>query len=209
MIKIENLSKKFGENIVIKDFSYEITDGAMVAITGKSGCGKSTLLNILGLLDIDYSGRVLYDGVMISSEKEKKRNEFIRNNINYLFQNYALIDTDTVYENLLLALEYEKISKKEKLRRINEALEIVGLKSFNKKKIFTLSGGEQQRIALARIILKKGNIVLADEPTGNLDKENSIKVMEVLKQLQKDGKTILIVTHDETIANQCDDVIHW
>ena len=151
----------------------------------------------------------LYDGIMVSAEKEKKRNEYIRNNINYLFQNYALIDTDTVYENLILALEYEKITKKEKLKRINETLELVGLKDFNNKKIFTLSGGEQQRVALARIMLKRGDIILADEPTGNLDKENSNKVMEILTRLKKDGKTIIIVTHDESIANQCDDVIRW
>lgn len=209
MIKIEKLNKKFGEKRVIKDFSYEIPDGIMIAITGKSGCGKSTLLNILGLLDVDYDGKILYDGIMVSAEREKKRNEYIRNNINYLFQNYALIDTDTVYENLILALEYEKITKKEKLKRINETLELVGLKDFNNKKIFTLSGGEQQRVALARIMLKRGDIILADEPTGNLDKENSNKVMEILTRLKKDGKTIIIVTHDESIANQCDDVIRW
>lgn len=209
MIKIENLNKSFGEKEVIKNFSYEIPNRVMVAITGKSGCGKSTLLNILGLLDIEYKGKVLYDGKMISNESEKNRNEYIRNNINYLFQNYALIDTDTVYENLLLALEYEKLSKNEKNRKINEALELVDLKNFNEKKIFTLSGGEQQRVALARVILKKGNIILADEPTGNLDKENSNKVMNILKKLQKEGRTIIIVTHDENIAKQCDDIIRW
>lgn len=209
MIRIENLNKSFGEKEVIKNFSYEIPNRVMVAITGKSGCGKSTLLNILGLLDIEYKGKVLYDGKMISNESEKNRNEYIRNNINYLFQNYALIDTDTVYENLLLALEYEKLSKNEKNRKINEALELVDLKNFNEKKIFTLSGGEQQRVALARVILKKGNIILADEPTGNLDKENSNKVMNILKKLQKEGRTIIIVTHDENIAKQCDDIICW
>jgi putative ABC transport system ATP-binding protein len=209
MIKIEKLNKSFGEKEVIKNFSYEIPDGIMLAITGKSGCGKSTLLNILGLLDIDYDGEILYDGVKISKEKEKKRNEYIRNNINYLFQNYALIDTDTVYENLLLALEYEKKSKEEKKNMINEVLALVNLENYNNKKIFTLSGGEQQRVALARIILKRGNIILADEPTGNLDKENSEKVIKILKRLKKEGRTIIIVTHDESIANQCDDVIHW
>lgn len=209
MIKIENLNKSFGEKEVIKNFNYEIPDGTMVAITGKSGCGKSTLLNILGLLDVDYDGKVLYDGIQMSKEKEKKRNEYIRNNINYLFQNYALIDTDTVYENLLLALEYEKISKTEKKNMIDNALSLVNLNDYNNKKIFTLSGGEQQRVALARIILKRGNIILADEPTGNLDKENSEKVIKILKKLKKEGRTIIIVTHDESIANQCDDVIHW
>ena len=179
----------------------------MIAIVGPSGCGKSTLLNILGLLDTDYSGEVLYDGQLLSKASEKKRDEYIRNNINYLFQNYALIETDTVEENLMLALEYEKLTKNEKIQKINKSLELVGLKDFNKKSVFTLSGGEQQRVALARIILKRGNIVLADEPTGNLDRNNSNKVMEILKALQKQGRTIIIVTHDESLAAQCDDII--
>lgn len=207
MIEIKNLSKSFATNHVITNFSYTIKDGSMVAIVGKSGCGKSTLLNILGLLDINFEGEILYDGKALAKEREKKRTEYIRNHINYLFQNYALIDTDTVEDNLLLALEYEKLSKKEKINRINHALELVDLKEFNRKKVFTLSGGEQQRVALARIILKRGTIILADEPTGNLDKENSQKVMDILKELQKQGRTIIIVTHDENLAKQCDDII--
>ena len=207
MVEIKKISKKFGDIVVFTDLSYTINDGKMIAIVGPSGCGKSTLLNIIGLLDTDYSGEVLYDGKLISKASEKKRDEYIRNNINYLFQNYALIETDTVEENLMLALEYEKLTKNEKTKKINNSLELVGLKDFNKKEVFTLSGGEQQRVALARIILKRGNIVLADEPTGNLDRNNSNKVMEILKTLQKQGRTIIIVTHDESLASQCDDII--
>lgn len=144
---------------------------------------KSTLLNILGLLDIEYKGKVLYDGKMISNESEKNRNEYIRNNINYLFQNYALIDTDTVYENLLLALEYEKLSKNEKNRKINEALELVDLKILMKK-IFTLWRWTTKSCP-SKSDIKKGNIILADEPTGNLDKENSNKVMNILKNFKR------------------------
>lgn len=207
MIEIKKVGKKFGDKVVFTDLSYTINDGKMIAIVGPSGCGKSTLLNILGLLDTDYSGEVLYDGQLLSKASEKKKDEYIRNNINYLFQNYALIETDTVEENLMLALEYEKLTKNEKIQKINKSLELVGLKDFNKKSVFTLSGGEQQRVALARIILKRGNIVLADEPTGNLDRNNSNKVMEILKALQKQGRTIIIVTHDESLAAQCDDII--
>lgn len=207
MIEIKKVGKKFGDKVVFTDLSYTINDGKMIAIVGPSGCGKSTLLNILGLLDTDYSGEVLYDGQLLSKASEKKRDEYIRNNINYLFQNYALIEIDTVEENLMLALEYEKLTKNEKIQKINKSLELVGLKDFNKKSVFTLSGGEQQRVALARIILKRGNIVLADEPTGNLDRNNSNKVMEILKALQKQGRTIIIVTHDESLAAQCDDII--
>lgn len=207
MIKVENLEKSFDNKEIIKNFNYEFLDGKITAIVGKSGCGKTTLLNILGLLDTDYKGKVLYDGVLITNESQ--RNEFIRNNINYLFQNYALIDNETVEQNLLLALEYEKLSKNVKREKINEALELVDLNEFNDKKIFTLSGGEQQRVALARVILKKGNIILADEPTGNLDVENTDKVMKILKKLKEDGKLIIIVTHSLSLANECDDVIRW
>lgn len=206
MIEIKDVSKKFGDKVIFKNFSYTIADGKMIAIVGPSGCGKSTLLNILGLLDTDYTGEVLYDNQLLKFS-EKKINEYIRNNINYLFQNYALIETDTVEENLMLALEYEKLSKSDKVQKINHALADVGLENFNHKKVFTLSGGEQQRVALARIILKKGNIVLADEPTGNLDRENSEKVMGILKALQEEGRTVIIVTHDESFAAQCDDII--
>ena len=117
MIEIKKVGKKFGDKVVFTDLSYTINDGKMIAIVGPSGCGKSTLLNILGLLDTDYSGEVLYDGQLLSKASEKKRDEYIRNNINYLFQNYALIETDTVEENLMLALEYEKLTKTEKIQK--------------------------------------------------------------------------------------------
>lgn len=208
MIEIKKLSKSFGEKQIFDSFSYTIKDGTMIAIVGKSGCGKSTLLNIIGLLDGDYEGNILYDGKEIAKMKESQKTEYIRNNINYLFQNYALIDSESVQDNLLLALEYEKISKDEKIIRINKVLKAVDMEYYNAKKIYTLSGGEQQRIALARIMLKKGNIILADEPTGNLDEINSVKVMKLLKDLQKQGKTIIIVTHNESIAKDCDEILN-
>ena len=207
MIEIKKLNKSFKENQVFINFNCQIKDGFMTAIIGKSGSGKSTLLNMIGLLDLDYQGEILYDNINIKNLKENKQTEFIRNNINYLFQNYALIDNETVEQNLLLTLAYEKISKKEKLNKINTVLTKVGLDNFNDKKIYTLSGGEQQRIALARTIIKKGNIILADEPTGNLDEENKNQVLNILKELKKLGKTIIIVTHDLSIANECDEII--
>lgn len=208
MIELKNLHKSFGEKVIFKSLNYKIDTGSMVAIIGKSGCGKSTLLNMIGLLDSDYTGTILIDKNDIAKMNEKKKSVYIRNNINYLFQNYALIDNETVEENLLLALTYHKIKKTEKIDKINNALKSVGLESYNNKKVYTLSGGEQQRIALARVILKKGNIILADEPTGNLDDNNSKIVMDILKQLQKEGKTIVIVTHNQKIADQCDEVLN-
>ena len=207
MIKIKNLNKSFGEKQVFTNFNCNIKDGFITAIIGKSGSGKSTLLNMIGLLDLDYQGEILYDDVNIKKLKDNKQVEFIRNNINYLFQNYALIDNETVEQNLLLALAYEKINKAEKITKINEVLTKVDLTNFNNKKIYTLSGGEQQRIALARTILKKGNIILADEPTGNLDEINKEIVLKILKELKSLGKTIIIVTHDLSIAHECDEVI--
>ncbi len=207
MIEIKKVSKTFGEKIVFTNLSYKINDGDMLGIVGKSGCGKSTLLNIIGLLDFDYTGEVLFDGKDVAMLKEKQVNQYIRNNINYLFQNYALIDNETVEYNLLLALEYEKIPQKKKREMISEVLESVGLSSYNNKKVYTLSGGEQQRVALARIMLKKGNIILADEPTGNLDEANARKVMKILKELNKQGKTIIMVTHNEQLAQECDEIL--
>lgn len=207
MITIKNLNKSFGEKQVFTNFNCTIKNGFMTAIIGKSGSGKSTLLNMIGLLDLDYQGEILYDDVNIKKLKENKQVEFIRNNINYLFQNYALVDNETVEQNLLLALAYEKINKEEKITKINEVLTKVGLDNFNNKKIYTLSGGEQQRIALARTILKKGDIILADEPTGNLDEGNKEIVLKILKEFKDLGKTIIIVTHDLSIANECDEVI--
>ena len=208
MIELKKVSKSFGEKIIFTDLSYKINNGEFVAIVGKSGCGKSTLLNIIGLLDFDYTGEVLFNGKDVAMLKEKQVNEYIRNNINYLFQNYALIDDESVEYNLLLALEYEKIPLKEKKEKVSEALDKVGLASYNNKKVYTLSGGEQQRVALARIILKKGDIILADEPTGNLDNSNARKVMSILKQLNKQGKTIIMVTHNEQLAQECDAILH-
>ncbi len=207
MIEINIVSKKYGDHEVIKNFNHKIKDKEMVALIGPSGCGKSTLLNMIGLLDDDYDGVIKYDGVDVKSLKTKKKEKFIRENINYLFQNYALIDDESVNYNLLLALEYENISIKEKNNLIKDVLKKVGLAGCENKKIFTLSGGEQQRIALARILLKKGNIVLADEPTGNLDENNSKKVFELLKELKKIGKTIIIVTHNDKLAKECDSII--
>ncbi len=207
MIKIKNLSKQFDDKIIFSNLNIIIETGECVAITGKSGCGKTTLLNILGLIDTDYKGDVECNGVSFQSLNNNKKQTFIRDNINYLFQNYALIDDITVYENLELALYYEKISKVEKHKIIVDALTSVGLSDYLNKKVYILSGGEQQRVALARAMIKKGNIILADEPTGNLDEENREIVINNLIEQNKIGKTIIIVTHDPYVAKKCHSII--
>lgn len=207
MIETINLSKSYGNHVVINSLNLKIKEKEMVAIVGPSGCGKSTLLNIIGQIDDQYDGTLLIDEKIMNKLNQSQKEKFIRYHINYLFQNFALIETETVKENLLIGLEYSKLKKQEKNERIAEVLKKVKLEKTLNKKVYELSGGEQQRIALARIMLKPGNIVLADEPTGNLDKDSSLLVMKVLKELQKDGKTIIIVTHSEEIARQCDRIV--
>lgn len=207
MIETVNLSKSYGNHVVINNLNLKIKEQEMVAIVGPSGCGKSTLLNIIGQIDDQYDGTLLIDEKTMNKLNQSQKEKFIRYHINYLFQNFALIETETVKENLLIGLEYSKLKKQEKNERIAEVLKKVKLEKTLNKKVYELSGGEQQRIALARIMLKPGNIVLADEPTGNLDKDSSLLVMKVLKELQKDGKTIIIVTHSEKIARQCDRIV--
>ena len=207
MIETVNLSKSYGNHVVINNLNLKIKEQEMVAIVGPSGCGKSTLLNIIGQIDDQYDGTLLIDEKTMDKLNQSQKEKFIRYHINYLFQNFALIETETVKENLLIGLEYSKLKKQEKNERIAEVLKKVKLEKTLNKKVYELSGGEQQRIALARIMLKPGNIVLADEPTGNLDKDSSLLVMKVLKELQKDGKTIIIVTHSEEIASQCDRIV--
>jgi|AKYZ01.1.fsa_nt_gi putative bacteriocin export ABC transporter, lactococcin 972 group len=205
ILKMENINKRYDTKIVLKDVSLTFEKGKMYAITGASGSGKSTLLNIMGLLEKPTSGNLYisnHKNVKISSKLSKK---LLRNTISYLFQNYALSDNDTVEYNLKMGLYYSKnINKKD---AIKQALQKVGLEGFEKIKISKLSGGEQQRVSLARLLLKPSEIILADEPTGNLDNVNKQIVMDLLKDLNKEGKTVIIVTHDLNLAKQCDEII--
>ncbi|MGG7178309.1 ABC transporter ATP-binding protein [Clostridium paraputrificum] len=207
MIKLENINKSYGDNKILTNFSLSINDGEFVAITGESGKGKSTILNILGLLEDINSGKLVIDGMENIKANSSKANKVIREKISYLFQNFALVNEETVKYNLNLALKYVKVSKKEKVDRIKSALKSVGLCGYEERKIYELSGGEQQRVAIARAILKPSKIVLADEPTGSLDQANVRLILELLKELNKGGKTIIIVTHDKDVSNACDRII--
>ena len=207
MIKLENITKTIGKKVILENLSLKINQGDLVAIVGKSGSGKSTLLNLLGLIDGDYSGNYeIFDqkNVPVNSPKSQA---IIREHISYLFQNFALIDNETVEYNLMLALKYVKLSKKDKVKKIEEILERVGLSSTLHQKVSELSGGEQQRIAVARAILKPSQLLLADEPTGSLDPENRDLVLNFLLDMNKEGKTVIIVTHDAYVAQQCHRVI--
>ncbi len=207
MIQINNLSKQFGKNILFNDLTLNIKANQITALVGSSGCGKTTILNLIGMLDVEYKGDILINNQSITKISPAKKMNLIRNKINYLFQDYALIESKSVEYNLNLALEYTKLSKNDKKKAIKSALEKVGLSGINNKIVYMLSGGEQQRVALARVILKPGDIILADEPTGNLDSENATIVFDLLLKLKDEGKTVVIVTHDNNIANKCDEII--
>ena len=199
MINIDKLNKKYGNRTVFKDFSIEFKEGEFVSIYGESGSGKSTLLNIIGLLEKFDSGDVIINGRKNIGIDSKEAILMRRNEISYLFQSYALIDEMTVYDNLKLALEYRKHSKPEKDKKIREVLKYVGLSDKIKSFIYELSGGEQQRVAMARVLLHDTNIILADEPTGSLDEKNKQVILELLKKENEKGKTIIVATHDKDI----------
>ncbi len=197
MVEIVNMSKSFHEKTLFKDYNLKIPDGAFVVIHGKSGTGKTTLLNIIGGLEKIDDGQVLVNGIDISKKKNKKN--FYRYTVGFLFQNFALVDGKTVRQNLEMVSPTFRTDIS-----IEDALTGVGLKGYDTKKVYTLSGGEQQRVALARLMIKKCELILADEPTGSLDPENTRMVMNILKNINKEGKTIIIVTHNEEIVRDAE-----
>ncbi len=206
-INISGLTKSFDDQVVLKDLDVSIEEGRIVGIIGPSGSGKSTLLNIIGLIETYDEGVVSYWGDRSVKPFSRKSKAMLANDLGYLFQNYALIDNESVEYNLLIALSGQKMSRIEKDHAINQALNQVGLSDFKEKKIFQCSGGEQQRIALARLMLKQTRLILADEPTGSLDQGNKQIVLDHLKDLNEQGRTILIATHDPDVIDFCDEVI--
>lgn len=207
IINIKNLNKAYGKHQLFQNFNLTIQSGEFVLLKGKSGCGKSTLLNMIGLLEkMDQGEYTLFDQKNIQpNTKESKL--LLRNKISFIFQNFALMDDDTVENNLLIALEYTSLSKQEKQIKIDEVLKQVQLEGMNKQKIYTLSGGQQQRVALARCLLKPSDLVLADEPTAALDQENKQIVLDLLCTLQKLGKTVIVASHDDIFDSYCSRLI--
>lgn len=205
---LENIRKSYGEHVVLDKVNIVIEKGEMVAITGSSGSGKTTILNIMGILEAPDEGTVKILGDVAPRIGSRRANELLRSKIAYLFQNYALIDNASISANLDVPLIYKKLKKEEKEKLKIEVLEKVGLKKVSlTQKVHELSGGEQQRLAIARILLKPCDIILADEPTGSLDISNRNEVINLLKELNQMDKTIIIVTHDPYVSNQCSRVI--
>ncbi|MBP3235240.1 MAG: ATP-binding cassette domain-containing protein [Eubacterium sp.] len=201
MIKIHNLNKTFEDRLLFNNFNLDIPDGSFVVINGESGSGKTTLINMIGGIEPVDSGKIIVDGIDITRRINKKK--YYKNIVGFLFQNFALLENKTVRQNLELI---QKTGRSE--IKIDEALDRVGLGNSAEKKVYKLSGGEQQRIALARLMVKKCSLILADEPTGSLDKKNSDMVMEILHDLNREGKTVIMVTHDMTIVKEENFVIH-
>ncbi|HBW14513.1 MULTISPECIES: ATP-binding cassette domain-containing protein [Proteiniclasticum] len=199
VISIQGLEKNFGKKTVFSGFSLEIPEGSFTVISGASGSGKSTLLNIIGLLEKKGKGETVHFGQKNIKPFSTKATNLLKDKIGYLFQNYALVDNATVEYNLKLAMEGHDTSKEN--NRVKEVLEAVGLAGFEKKKVYQCSGGEQQRVAIARLMLKPCELILADEPTGSLDHENKMKVVDLLKGFQRAGKTVVLVTHDEDLMH--------
>ena len=209
ILNLKNIEKRFGHKSILDQFNLEIKKGESIAIIGKSGSGKSTLLNIISLIEPIDDGEIIFDNKDISSIKDSKKIDFLRENIGFLFQNYALIENETVIKNVEIGLKYRKdlTNKEAKKNEVKRLLDLVGLAGFEDRFIYTLSGGEQQRIALARLIGKPSKIILADEPTGNLDNANSEIIMEILLKEKYKGKAIIVVTHNENHLDLFDRVI--
>lgn len=212
MIKTDSISKVFRteevETHALINVSLEVKQGEFVAIMGPSGCGKSTLLNILGLLDRPTDGQYFLDGKDMCALTEKERNVIRRGTLGFIFQSFNLIDELTVEENIELPLLYMKVPADERKRRITDALKRMAIEHRAKHFPSQLSGGQQQRTAIARAIVMQPKLILADEPTGNLDSKNGQEVMMLLRELHKEGTTIVMVTHSARDASYADRIVN-
>lgn len=212
MIRINNLMKVFRteevETTAINNISIEVRDGEFVAIMGPSGCGKSTLLNILGLLDNPTGGSFIFNEIDVTNFKERHRTNLRKSNIGFVFQSFNLIDELTVYQNVELPLVYQKVPPAQRKEMVDKALDRMGISHRRGHYPQQLSGGQQQRVAIARAVVSNPKMILADEPTGNLDSNNGKEVMTLLTELNKEGTTIVMVTHSQSDAEHAHRIIN-
>jgi putative ABC transport system ATP-binding protein len=211
MLKTENLTKVFitdeVETTALNRVHFEVRSGEFVAIMGPSGCGKSTLLNIIGLLDNPTDGQYFFDGTEVARLREKDRTHLRKGKIGFVFQSFNLIDELTVAENIELPLLYLRTAVPERKRRVHEVMERLGIEARRSHFPRQLSGGQQQRTAIARAVVARPKLILADEPTGNLDSANGHEVMDVLSKLNAEGTTIVMVTHSPTDSQRAHRIV--
>ncbi|MDO4690481.1 MAG: ABC transporter ATP-binding protein [Fusobacterium sp.] len=204
MIKVEKINKTYingnTELRVLKDVSFNVEEGEFLAIMGSSGSGKSTMMNILGCLDSEYKGKYFLDGIDISKMSQDELSEIRNKKIGFIFQSFNLLPKLNAVENVELPLIYSGVKKSERFERAMKLLELVGLKDRADHKPNELSGGQRQRVAIARALINEPSIILADEPTGNLDSKSEEEIIKILKNLNEMGKTIIIVTHEPSIG---------
>jgi len=212
MIQTEQLKKIFRtdevETTALNDVDLQVTNGEFVAIMGPSGCGKSTLLNILGLLDNPSEGKYYFDGKEVSKYKERQRTNMRKGNVGFIFQSFNLIDELNVYENVELPLLYLRMAGSERRKRVNAILDRMQISHRKNHFPQQLSGGQQQRVAVARAVVADPKLILADEPTGNLDSTNGEEVMRLLEELNTEGTAIIMVTHSPAHAERAQRVVH-
>jgi putative ABC transport system ATP-binding protein len=212
MLKLHNLTRVYQthdvETSALNNVNIEIGQGEFVAIMGPSGCGKSTLLNTLGMLDSPSSGDYIFDGENVAGYTEKQLSMIRKKNIGFIFQNFNLIDELTVAENIELALIYHKVPAAERKEKVDQVMDKVGIAHRAKHLPSQLSGGQQQRVAVARAVVGEQKMILADEPTGNLDSAHGQEVMEMLQALNEEGTTIVMVTHSPAHADYARRTIH-
>lgn len=212
MIQIKDLRKSFRteevETIALNNISLDVKENEFVAIMGPSGCGKSTLLNILGMLDNPSGGSYNFAGHEVANLSESQRTQIRKGNLGFIFQNFNLIDTLTVFENVELPLLFLKVPKRERKEKVMKVLDRMKIGHRAKHFPQQLSGGQQQRVAIARAVVTDAKLILADEPTGNLDSKNGTEVMNLLTELNKEGATIIMVTHSDHDANFAHRVIN-
>lgn len=213
ILKLNNIHKNYGkgnsEVKALRGIDLDINQGDLIAIMGPSGCGKSTLLNILGCIDYPDKGEYRIENNLIDFKKMNSLADIRNHKISFIFQNFALIKDLTVLENVMLPLKFRHIKYHEKVNQAVKYLDELDIKNLKSKYITELSGGQQQRVAIARALTQETDIILADEPTGSLDEENTIKIMEILSSLsQKYNKTIIVVTHENLVAKYCNKILY-
>lgn len=211
LISLQNIDRVYKNGVenlyALNDINLNITHNEFISIVGPSGCGKSTLLNVIGMIDSNYSGEYYFDGNLIKKQEHKKMGMIRNSFFGFIFQQYALIKNMTIYENVKLPLEYSEKENKNEKERVYEVLEKLNI--FKKRNLYPneLSGGECQRVAIARALINDPKVILADEPTGALDRKNKEIIMSLLKEINKSGKIVVLVTHDLSLTKECSHII--